>query len=92
MKNLLLLLVIITGIFFYKPLQAQTTDPIQPREENIQTDSAPSASGTSVILLSKDRNQPFSAGTLFRGLLGMAVLVAWALFLSTNRGVFPGKL
>jgi concentrative nucleoside transporter, CNT family len=91
MKNLLLLLVIITGIFFYKPLEAQTTDPIQPREENIQTDSAPSASGTSVILLSQDRNQPFSAGTLFRGLLGMAVLVALGFVFSTNRRGIPWR-
>ncbi len=91
MKTSLFLLVVIAGIFFFGPLQAQTTDPIQPREESIQIDTTASRSDTAVILLSKERDKPFSAGTLFRGLLGMAVLVALGFLLSTNRKGIPWK-
>jgi concentrative nucleoside transporter, CNT family len=89
MKKLFVLLVVCAGIFFFQPIQAQTTDPIQPRQENIQIDTSPSKSDTSVILVSKERDRPFSAATLFRGLLGMAILVAMGFLLSSNRKNIP---
>ena len=91
MKKIVFLLVVYTGIFFLNPLQAQTTDPIQPREEYIQTDTSVSQADKQVILLSKEREKPFSALTLLRGLLGMAVLVALGYVLSSNRRGIPWK-
>lgn len=91
MKNILLLLVFFTGIFFFEPLQAQTTAPIQPRDENIQIDSGTSKADTSVILTSTDQKKPFSVTTLFRGLLGMSVLVALGYVLSSNRRNIPWR-
>ncbi len=91
MKKLFALLVIFAGIFFFEPLQAQTTEPIQPRKENIEIDTTAPMKDTSVILLSKERDKPYSAGTLFRGLLGMAVLVALGFLLSSNRKAIPWK-
>ncbi len=83
------LLVVFAGIFFFKPLLAQTTDPIQPREENIVIDTYPPHQGTSAILLSREKEKPFTIGTVLRGLLGMAVLVALGFILSSNRKGIP---
>ncbi len=91
MKNLFVLLVIFTGIFFFEPLQAQTTEPIQPREKNIEIDTTAPPEDRSVILLSQQRDRPYSAGTLLRGLLGMAVLVALGFLLSTSRKTIPWR-
>ena len=91
MKIVFFMLVIIAGIFFLGPLYAQSTDPIQPRKENIQTDTAASQADTSVIVLSNQRDKPFSAGTLFRGLLGMGVLAGLGFLLSTDRRAIPWK-
>ncbi|MFW6371013.1 MAG: NupC/NupG family nucleoside CNT transporter [Bacteroidota bacterium] len=91
MKNLFFLLVVFTGIFFFEPLQAQTTEPVQPREENIEIDTTAPPDDRSVILLSQERGKPYTAGTLLRGLLGMAVLVALGFLLSTSRKAIPWR-
>ncbi len=91
MKKIMILLVVYTGIFFFGPLQAQTTEPLQPREENIQIDSSSAPIDTSLILLLKDRGRPFTGSTLLRGLLGMAVLVLLGFILSSNRRNIPWK-
>src|SRR5690554_1211161 len=89
MKKIMFLLVLLTGIFSFEPLQAQTTDPIQPRKENIHIDSTPSPADTSVVLLSQKREKPYSMTTLFRGLLGMADLVALGFLMSSDRKNIP---
>src|SRR5690554_7090545 len=89
MKKIMFLLVLLTGIFSFEPLQAQTTDPIQPREESIHIDSTPSPADTSVVLLSQKREKPYSMTTLFRGLLGMAALVALGFLMSSDRKNIP---
>jgi len=48
-------------------------------------------SDTSVILLSNERENPFSFITLLRGLLGMAVLVFLGYLFSTNRRNIPWR-
>jgi concentrative nucleoside transporter, CNT family len=89
MNKFFSLLVVCTGIFFFQPAFAQTTDPIQPPTEQLSIEK--DTSGTSVILLSKERDKPFSVVTLLRGLMGMVVLVLLGFLLSTNRRNIPWR-
>jgi CNT family concentrative nucleoside transporter len=89
MNKILALLVVCTGIFFFQPAFAQTTQPVQPSSEQLSVEE--DTSDTSVILLSKEREKPFSVVTLLRGFLGMAVLVLLGFLLSTNRRNIPWR-
>ncbi len=86
MKYLLVLLVVVTGIFFFQPASAQEDYQTQENTEQIvkQTDK-------SNILLSKERQKPFSVMTLLRGLLGMAALLALGFVFSSDRRNIPWR-
>jgi len=90
MKQLLFMLVVFTGIFFFQPIQAQNTETtientgqVSPVEDT--------TSDNSVLLLSGERETPFSLVTIFRGMLGMAVLIFIGLLFSTNRRNIPWR-
>ena len=89
MKNLILLLVFCTGILFFKPAFSQQPDSIQINTEQMNPQAT--SSDTAVILLSKEQGNPFSLVTLFRGLLGMAVLLFLGFILSTDRRNIPWR-
>ena len=89
MKSIFVLLVFCTGILFFRPACAQDTTAIQitgEQQQQVETES-----GTSVLLLSGERDKPFSFTTLFRGLLGMAALILLGFILSTNRSNIPWR-
>ena len=83
------MLVDCAGILFLQPVAAQTTEPLQPRQDSVNVQS--STADRSVILLSKEREKPFSASTIFRGILGMAVLVMAGFILSRDRKNIPWR-
>jgi CNT family concentrative nucleoside transporter len=96
MKHFIFLLVIFTGILFVSPANAQTEDTVQTSVEQVltgpeQVTPQQNSSDTAVLLLSKERQAPFSIVTLFRGLLGMAVLILLGFFLSTDRRNIPWR-
>ncbi len=86
MKYLVVLLVVVTGIFFFQPVMANVAEAGQEVVEQVvqQTD-------TSNILISTQREHPFSILTLLRGLLGMVALLAIAYVFSTNRKNIPWR-
>ena len=89
MKQLFFLLAITAGILFFQPTFAQNADSAQQKSEQvIQTENS---TDNSVILLSNERENPFSIVTLFRGLLGMAVLIFIGFLLSSSRKDIPWK-
>ena len=91
MKYVLLICIFISTFFLVSPLYAQQ-DTLTPdtslgkveNQESVQPDN-------SVILISKVRKTPFSLMTFFRGLLGMAVLIALGYLFSGNRKNIPWK-
>ncbi|WP_246222982.1 NupC/NupG family nucleoside CNT transporter [Draconibacterium halophilum] len=86
MKRIMLLLVVITGIFFLQPLAAHAGDTVLAA-----ADAASQQTDTSNILLAKERQTPFSIMTLFRGLLGMVVLVFVGFLFSSDRRNIPWR-
>lgn len=88
MKYFWVLLVLLTGILFFQPAQAQQT--AVDSTTSVQ-DSPPQKANNSVILLSKTREKPFSITTLLRGLLGMAVLIFIGYLLSNNKRNIPWR-
>ncbi|NCB07956.1 MAG: hypothetical protein EOM73_07335, partial [Bacteroidia bacterium] len=88
MKQMIVLLVIFTGILFVCPGYAQTPDTVQIQTGQVVQQTTPD---TSTLLLSKDRQSPFSMVTVFRGLLGMAVLIFIGFLLSTDRKNIPWR-
>jgi len=86
MKQILVLLVFFTGFLFVQSVQAQDNDSTTPQEEQVELQQK--STDTSVLLISKTREKPFSINTIFRGILGMAVLifVGW-LFSSSRRNI-----
>lgn len=86
MKRIIMLLVVITGIFFFQPLVAHAGETMFAAADAVaqQTD-------TSNILLAKERQTPFSIMTLFRGLLGMVVLVFVGYIFSSDRRNIPWR-
>ena len=88
MKKIFYLLAILVGILFFQPAFAQDNEPEQAKTEQIgsidQTDK-------SNILLSKEREQPFSILTLLRGMLGMAALIAIGFLFSSNPKNIPWR-
>ena len=86
MKQILVLLVFFTGFLFVQPIQAQDNDSTTPQEEQVELQQK--STDTSVLLISKTREKPFSINTIFRGILGMAVLIfAGWLFSSSRRNI-----
>lgn len=86
MKRIIMLLVVITGIFFFQPLAAHAGETVLAA-----ADAATQQNDTSNILLSKERGNPFSILTLFRGLLGMVVLLAIGFVFSSDRRNIPWR-
>lgn len=86
MKRTILLLVLLTGIFFFQPVMANIADAGQEVAEQVleQVDK-------SSLLISKERAKPFSIMTLLRGLLGMTTLLAIGFVFSTNRKNIPWR-
>ncbi len=82
-------MVILTGVLFARPVFAQTNDPVKNKTE--QVSAQPERTGTSNLLLSKKREKPFSIITIFKGLLGMAVLIFMGWLFSSNRRNIPWK-
>lgn len=89
MKKILALMVVCTGIFFFQPVVAQTTAFVQSPNE--QLDARESTSDKSILLLSKEHEKGFSFVTLFRGILGMGVLVLIGFLLSSSRENIPWR-
>ncbi len=89
MKYLFVLLAFTAGILFFQPTFAQDTDSAQQLSEQVIQQE--SSDGNSVLLISNKRDKPFSIVTLFRGLLGMAVLIFIGFLLSSNRRNIPWK-
>lgn len=87
MKYFFALLVVVTGILFFQPIAAQNDDSIYVQTEQ----TAVQKSDNSVLLLSKERDLPFSVMTLFRGMLGMAVLIFIGFILSASRKNIPWR-
>lgn len=89
MKNLLLLLVFCTGILFFQTATAQ--DVAQEPETITQQVETPKNAGNANVLLTHMPAPTFKLSTIFRGLLGMAVLVLIGFLLSQNRKNIPWK-
>lgn len=87
MKHIIILLVFFAGILFFQPLTAQTSDSAQVQTE--QLNQQEKNTDNSVILITNNRKKQFSIVTLFRGLLGMAVLLFIGFILSNNRPNIP---
>lgn len=90
MKQLLFMLVVFTGIFFFQPIHAQNTETSAENNEQFSPTEEES-SNTSVLLLSNERDTPFSVTGILRGLLGMAVLISIGFLFSTNRRNIPWR-
>lgn len=88
MKFIFAVLVFCAGIIFFEPSYAQET---QQAETEIQKQSNSTQSDKSVILLSKERETPFSIMNILRGLLGMAALIGIGYVFSHNRKNIPWK-
>jgi CNT family concentrative nucleoside transporter len=90
MKQLLFMLVVFTGIFFFQPVQAQDpkSTPETAEQESTVEDTT---SDNSVLLLSGERETPFSFTTILRGMLGMAVLIFIGFLFSSNRRNIPWR-
>lgn len=88
-KYFLSVLVIFAGILFFQPVFAQNENQevVQTEQQNVQA----AKTDNSVILLSNERENPFSLVTLLRGLLGMAVLITIGFLFSTNKKNIPWK-
>lgn len=89
MKYLFVLLALTAGILFFQPTFAQDSDSDKKQSE--QTIQQKNNIDNSVLILSNKRTQPFSITTIFRGLLGMGVLIFIGFLLSTNRQNIPWK-
>lgn len=86
MKRIIFLLVVVTGIFFFQPQISSAAENITGSAEMLAQQN-----DTSNILLSKERGNPFSIITLFRGLLGMVALLAIGFIFSSNRRNIPWR-
>lgn len=89
MKQILVLLVFFTGFLFVQSAQAQNNDTTASQQEQVQVQE--NSTDTSVLLLSKKREKPFSITTLLRGLMGMAVLIFIGWLFSSNRRNIPWR-
>ncbi|WP_340113722.1 NupC/NupG family nucleoside CNT transporter [Maribellus mangrovi] len=88
MKQILVLLVFFTGFLFVQTVQAQDNDTTAQQEQvQVQQNST----DTSVLLLSKKREKPFSITTILRGLMGMVALIFIGWLFSSNRRNIPWR-
>ncbi len=87
MNKLLALLILITGLLFVQPSTAQQPDSL-PRDTRpvLVEDTTPD---TSVILPAIEHKNNFSLNSLFRGMLGMTVLILIGFLLSSDRKKIP---
>ncbi len=69
----------------------QTTDPALQQTDSAQTITETTKTATANILLSKEREQPITAETIFRGFIGVFVLLGLGFLASTNRKKIPWK-
>ena len=73
MNKLLALLILITGLLIVQPATAQLPDSLpQDSRPMLAEDTTPD---TSIILPATERKNNFSLNSLFRGMLGMTVLI-----------------
>jgi CNT family concentrative nucleoside transporter len=89
MKKLFLLLALLAGILFF-----QSSDVLASESKSFQSEQSiqqQENTDNSILLLSTKRDKPFSFTTLFRGLLGMAVLIFIGFLLSSNRKNIPWR-
>jgi len=92
MKKKLFVLVILQILFLSLPLSAQQDTVTTGQSEQTMVDSSGQASdGYAEVLLSKERETPFTFMTLFRGLLGMGVLLVVGFLLSKDRKNIPWR-
>ncbi len=90
MKQLLFMLVVFTGIFFFQPVLAQNPELTPETTEKVSA-VEDTTSDNSVLLLSGERETPFSFATILRGMLGMAVLIFIGFLFSANRRNIPWR-
>lgn len=89
MKHFLFLLVFCTGILFLQSVAAQ--DTIQEPELVTQQVDTPKNEGSANVLLTNMPAPSFKLTTIFRGILGMMVLLGLGFLLSQNRKNIPWK-
>lgn len=89
MKHLIILLVFFTGILFFQSTVAQDSIPETGlKSTKIETTKS---SGNANVLLTQMPAPSFKLTTIFRGVLGMIVLLAIGFLLSQNRKNIPWK-
>lgn len=88
MKYIFAVLVIIAGIVFFEPAYSQE---FSGQETEINHTSTQQETDKSVILLSKERETPFSIINILRGLLGMAALIGIGFVFSHDRKKIPWR-
>ncbi len=86
MNRLIALLVFCTGIFFFQPSFAQQTDTLNYEEKTELTETN---SAVSSVLPDIRTESNFSLNSLFRGILGMVVLLLIGYLLSSDRKNIP---
>jgi CNT family concentrative nucleoside transporter len=89
MKHIFISLIFWVSILFIHPVNAQTIDTIQNQTEQVSKQNK--ETDTSVILLSKKREAPFSVMTFFRGLVGICALLFFGYIFSTNKKAIPWR-
>jgi concentrative nucleoside transporter, CNT family len=83
------LLLLCANMLFFLPAFAQHSDSVQFSTENLLP--AEDTTDTSVILINNGQRKSFSPAVLFRGILGMAVLILFGFLLSKNRKQIPWR-
>jgi len=89
MKQIFVLLVFFTGFLFVQTVKAQDSDTINTQNEQVQVQQ--NSTDTSVLLISKTREKPISITTIFRGILGMTVLIFLGWLFSSSRRNIPWR-
>jgi len=89
MKQIFVLLVFFTGFLFVQTVKAQDIDTINTQNEQVQVQQ--NSTDTSVLLISKTREKPISITTIFRGILGMTVLIFLGWLFSSSRRNIPWR-
>ncbi len=89
MKFFVVLLTLMVGILFFVPSSARSSETKiqQSQQHTISKDTL----DKSRILLSQQKAHPFRFSTLFRGLLGMSVLLLIGFLFSTDRKNIPWR-
>ena len=93
MRNILTLLFFSVLLLTAFNLDAQTlvADTIYTPTEELLIPETTGQADTSNLLLAKERQTPVTATTIFRGFLGVLILLGFGFLLSTNRSRIPWK-